>query len=52
VGDDLAAGRLQRVGGLGPDLALNVIMMRSTLATREVVDRGWQAIRQGLEGLP
>ena len=52
VGDDLAAGRLQRVGGLGPDLALNVIMMRSTLATREVVDRGWQAIQQGLEGLP
>jgi DNA-binding transcriptional LysR family regulator len=56
VADDLGAGRLRRVAGAGPDLALDIRMIRLGGQGRESARRGWDVIRaQGAaasEGVP
>lgn len=45
VGEDLRAGRLCRVEDAGPDLALEIRMIRLVDAGRERARRGWEVIR-------
>jgi DNA-binding transcriptional LysR family regulator len=56
VDEDLRVGRLCRVDDAGPDLALEIRMIRLAGAGRERARRGWDVILdaggQGSEGLP
>lgn len=52
IGEDLADGRLQRVEGVGPDLPLEVRIIRRSVPSRRVAMKAWEVILDGSEGLP
>lgn len=50
VAEDLAAGRLLRPDDAGPDLALDIRLIRHGGAGREIARRGWDVILGGAVG--